>query len=307
MKHILLLALLNVFVYSYSRSDYGTGDTGTTGAVFLKLAPGARPAAMGEAYTPLADDIYSIYFNPAGLNYIAENEISFMHSFWFQKINYSYLAYARPLPFLKGKGGASITYVNAGSIERITSAGESEGYFSPYDLALSFSYARRIWGIDSGLSFKYIYQNIYDDSASAFACDLGLRRRIPEKNLEFGASISNLGSSIKINEHSHSLPILFRFGCGYNVSDNLTAVVQATIPADNKAIIHAGAEYIWKKGSHFPVSLRCGYKTNSALDSLSAFSFGFGLKRDNLSFDYATNPYGKLGLSHRISLSFKGF
>ncbi|HTC21605.1 MAG TPA: hypothetical protein VK859_12200, partial [bacterium] len=42
---------------------------GTTTADILKINEGARPAAMGGAYTAMGDDIYSISYNPAGLSY----------------------------------------------------------------------------------------------------------------------------------------------------------------------------------------------------------------------------------------------
>ena len=38
-----------------------------TGAAFLKIGTGARPAALGGAYTALADDVNAIYYNPGAL------------------------------------------------------------------------------------------------------------------------------------------------------------------------------------------------------------------------------------------------
>ena len=38
-----------------------------SGADFLNIGAGARASALGSAYTALADDANSIYYNPAGL------------------------------------------------------------------------------------------------------------------------------------------------------------------------------------------------------------------------------------------------
>ena len=39
-----------------------------SGAAFLKIGTGARPEAMGGAYTALADDVSALHYNPAGLS-----------------------------------------------------------------------------------------------------------------------------------------------------------------------------------------------------------------------------------------------
>ena len=48
---------------------------------FLSLGIGARALAMGNCQVALASDVYSIYWNPAGLG-LAENDLQFslMHS-----------------------------------------------------------------------------------------------------------------------------------------------------------------------------------------------------------------------------------
>ena len=40
---------------------------GTAGAAFLKIEGGSRPAGLGGAFTGLANDINTIFWNPAGL------------------------------------------------------------------------------------------------------------------------------------------------------------------------------------------------------------------------------------------------
>ena len=47
---------------------------GTSAGAFLRLAPGARGAAMGEAMSGVADDAYAAWYNPAGLGFLERVE-----------------------------------------------------------------------------------------------------------------------------------------------------------------------------------------------------------------------------------------
>src|SRR3989338_9629171 len=75
----------------------GQGDRGTSGAQFLKIAPGARPSGMGEAFAGVADDLHAIYYNPAGLASLQRVEVTGMHNSHFQGINYEFAAMSLPL------------------------------------------------------------------------------------------------------------------------------------------------------------------------------------------------------------------
>ena len=49
---------------------------GTTAADILKIGVGARAIGMGEAYVAQADDVSSLYWNPAGLALMQERQAS---------------------------------------------------------------------------------------------------------------------------------------------------------------------------------------------------------------------------------------
>ncbi len=40
-----------------------------TGFTFMKVGVGARPVAMGQAFTGVADDANALFYNPAGLSF----------------------------------------------------------------------------------------------------------------------------------------------------------------------------------------------------------------------------------------------
>jgi hypothetical protein len=54
------------------------------------------------------------------------------------------------------------------------------------------------------------------------------------------------------------------------------------------------------------LALRVGYRTGSDVDGLSGLRAGLGLSWQGIGVDYAYAPYGKLGASHRISISYRG-
>src|SRR5687767_5725272 len=68
------MTVLGILFFSSCVFAFGNDNAGTSGAAFLKIAPGARPVGMGEAFTGVADDIHSVYFNPAGLAMIHKPE-----------------------------------------------------------------------------------------------------------------------------------------------------------------------------------------------------------------------------------------
>ena len=66
-------------------------------AAFLKISLGARPFAMGEAFTAVADDLNALAFNPAGLAQIGAREAAFMHAELFADMRYDFIGYAHPM------------------------------------------------------------------------------------------------------------------------------------------------------------------------------------------------------------------
>lgn len=58
-------------------ADIGAGITLERLGMLSINGSGARPFAMGNAYTSVSDDVYALLFNPAGLAQMKQNELSF--------------------------------------------------------------------------------------------------------------------------------------------------------------------------------------------------------------------------------------
>jgi hypothetical protein len=85
------------------------------------------------------------------------------------------------------------------------------------------------------------------------------------------------------------------------LEDSLLVSCDLNKPLDNKLEIRTGAE--WWLAELF--ALRAGYRTNIAKNAGLGVSAGFGLKFSNYIIDYSFLPYGDIGNTHRLSLSYK--
>ena len=294
MKKIVTLSLILVMFLIGQRSP---SVASTTGLDFLKIGVGARPLAMGEAYVALADDISAIYWNPAGLVQIEEPEVGFTYNRWFEDIGYHFFGYSHPID--DSVLAFSIYYLGGGDIDGSDAGGIPTGNVSAYDLALAFSYSRKlVKGLSGGLNFKFIKEKLDDEVANALAIDLGALYKTGVENLNVGFNIQNIGTRIKFIKESASLPLNFRFGLAYKLfpTNPLTLTLDFNKLNNESIYLGLGAE-CWITDY---ASVRIGGKFDP--DVKDRVRFGLGLKRNNLRLDYAYTPHRILGDTHQFSI-----
>ncbi len=306
-RSILLLTLGAVICFSPFAISYAA--VGDSGAQSLKIGIGARAIGMGESFVALADDADAIYWNPGGLGQIEKKEISMMYNQWFEGIKQGYVGYVHPLGNIGTFGGA-VSYLIVGDMDRteIDSDGDdvpTSQTFGANDMFVTLSYGRKIKMLDVGVSLKYITEKIEDESATAFAVDLGFLYATPVPKLNVGLSVQNLGTKIKFISESDLLPLNFKLGASYKMleKDALALALDVNIPNEGNVNVHAGAEYLLFD----MIALRAGYKTTTieGLGALSGLSAGCGFAFKGYGIDYAWVPYGDLGSTHRVSLAIK--
>ena len=80
-KSLLIHAVLflTISLLPLTLSFPALASSGTEGAAFLDIPVGAGPAAMGSAYTALANDAYAATWNPAGLGTLESTQFSGQH------------------------------------------------------------------------------------------------------------------------------------------------------------------------------------------------------------------------------------
>lgn len=299
---------------------------GSTSATFLKLGVGARAVAMGGAFTGIADDPYSIYWNPAGLASLeGEKNIGLFHNDYFQGLKQEFMFYTAPaegLPFLKtrelrsGVWGLGFDYFyTPKDMERRSGLNESdplapispvEGKFGAYDMALSAGYGWKPQkDLSLGAAVKVIRQSIDNRSAGSAALDLGILKDFNWLGEAFtaGFSVQNIGPGIQFVSRRYDLPLVFKAGLSRRLPGSGALLsLEADKPIDNYPSLVLGAEYPLVPR----LALRTGYRyrhSGNELGPWSGFSAGAGLTFGRFSFDYAFSPFGELGNSHRFSLN----
>lgn len=280
---------------------------GTTAFQFLQLGVGARPAALGEVFAGVADDINTIYWNPAGLAGVKRGELSMTHALWFEDITYSNFVYGRPA--LGGSIGAGFNILDTGTIQKADYLGNrlAENY-SAADMMGLVSYARPWGSLALGANLKYITSRIDSQSAHSFAADLGALYsgfRPWGRKLSVGLAAQNIGTKAKYAAEEYPLPLTVRAGGSLALFRNLLLASDLTYTEED-INLHAGAEYARAFGA-FILAVRGGYKgdTVKELGVLSGLTAGLGAAWNDYQLDYAWNSFTDLGITHRISLGIK--
>jgi tetratricopeptide (TPR) repeat protein len=132
---------------------------GPARAAYDDLGTSARTSGMSNAFTAVADDVYAIYYNPAGLALIDRPEVATTYSMIVtglsdgSNVQNSFIGYAQPIKGGEyGTAGLGWNYFSLDSLYRESSLFLSYGNrLTPDDVDLP------IYG---GFSTKYLYRSI---------------------------------------------------------------------------------------------------------------------------------------------------
>ncbi|MFH1576465.1 MAG: S-layer homology domain-containing protein [Candidatus Margulisiibacteriota bacterium] len=221
----------------------------------IRLATGARPLGMGKAYVGLADDVGSIFLNPAGLSNPQRWQATSMSGKLIDE--YNYLSFSGLYPTQFGNlglayvgssiGGALPTTIEAGSDpnDPIYVADPSQEQMSYYNNLLILSYGNKLEpifnlpllsvigsrfpglkGVNFGANLKFFSVNLTGDgitngSGAGNELDLGLQGK-PMSWLALGGNVQNV--------LPFSLGGKLRYATGWE--ENYPAVAKLGLAAD---------------------------------------------------------------------------
>lgn len=287
---IFLFSLLANFVHSLPVM------AGLSGLTFLKIAPGGRGTAMGEAFTAVAGDLSATYWNPAGAAGLTHYHFLFLQNFFIRDVDFSYLAV--------GYGKKNISYGITLSLSNVSGlewrderpTSEPLGTFELNDAALSLFWAKQIRPqlFSIGISGKILYEKIdlYDDFG--WALDLGTTYQV-KKNVNLGFAYINLGPKLKLRAEPIRLPQRLTLGCSYRWN-RLLGTLDLVKPNDAALKIHTGIEASLDPRLYLRGGWQFGYDEKN-------LSLGLGIQLQQYQVAYAFVPFRSgLGATHRISL-----
>lgn len=312
------LAVAAIVLGAAGRAWAISSQAGTSGAQFLKIGAGARASGMAEAYSAIADDAYSLYYNPAGATRMREPQAAAAHTSYFQGSNYEVAAFAYPLregrtaDYSRHVFGFSIYNLSVSDIERRTGdTSQPIGTFGSGDYSYNLTYAYRVdRSLSVGLTGKTIHQTIDTYSSTAFAADAGLQytpRPEAARPLTLAAVVRNAGTRPKFaGNESDPLPLGFAFGAGMPITKSFLADIDVSKYRDTDVFVSAGGELRHPFNDDVAGAFRAGYTSaRRGQEGLNGVAVGAGLRFHRAAFDFAWVPFGDLGNTFRYSLQIR--
>ncbi len=303
-KRILTVwVLLMVLVAVFGKVSIAASDAGQTSADFLLIGVGAGAAGMGGAYSAVAQGANSAYWNPAALTSTERPEFSLSHFAWYQDINLEHGAFAFPVSE-KLSLGASITFLDYGTIDGYDATGASIGEVSSYDWQGGISAGYRLnddWSV--GVTAKFVNQKLADVSASTLAGDLGVRYEASKFTV--AAVLANYGSSVKFDQYNEKLPSVARvavsaapFGERFMTAVDVEKKIYGDITIRHGIEVNFEHRYFIRGGYNY-------YPSDDVRPFGSGMSFGAGLRFSGAGLDYAYTPKDSYTSDdlHRFSLT----
>lgn len=307
---------------------------GSTLGTFLRIEPGARGAALGNAGSALPGDIEAIYYNTGALGQMDRSAVLYSHADWFAGISHDYVGVALPV---RGFGNlyTSVTALNSGEITvRTVEQPEGTGVnYTVSNVALGLGYGRKITErFAAGLQANYVTEKIWNSSQKTMTFNLGTLYRLNDAGAMLGFSLLNVGTQARFTGRDLSisydadpdsygdngslpgsqstdgfpLPGLFRLGISWPVEfgdrNRLLFLAEGLHPNDNSESLNLGAECQLRD----LLALRLGYQTLGQEDSQLGVTFGFGVKGrlggNAYRFDYAWAGHDYLDDTHRLTM-----
>ncbi len=307
----LFILFITIIVFSGFTIYAEDGDGGVESN--LNFGYGSRALSLGGAFTALADDPTAVFWNPAGLEFIYQQNINFFHTSFWEGIDYDFLGYVYPtLNF--GTFGIGIGRIGVDDIEQWDESGApAYNTYSHAEMYIYISGAKKLpFNTTAGVTFKYLRRgfsglvdspNYFD---SGFGLDIGLLYR-PEifgsrwlQDWSVGFKLTNLlQPSIKEGSERDLLPLDMKLGllkkvrfAGGNYL-NILFDIKNVQKMDTR--FYMGTEYHFRNIGGF----RMGFNNGK-------LAVGGGVEYKMFQFDYTYGSYSNselLTAVHSISIS----
>lgn len=262
-KILLLIILLNAYL-------------------FAQFLPGSRQNAMGFAFVSVADDHWSIFYNPAGLSKI---------------LNLSAGVFYSPAPF-----GLNELALGSATISKNFEIGNFGFAFQTYGFELfrenkvSFGFAKSFFPeFQFGVKFTYNSLNIQNyGSDYSIGIDFGILSALSE-NLQLGFAATNINRPT-YGVNKEKLSQSFAGGISYKPIHNLIIAIELEKEVRYPFNFKTGLEYNLIKY----LALRFGFNTEP-----NNFTGGIGINYSRFQFNYAFISNNYLGFNHNFGIDFR--
>ncbi len=194
-------------------------------ASFEEFPTGARAAGLGNAFTAISDDVYSTYYNPAGLVQLHRAEFSAYYSKLYSglsdgsSIGRSFVGYAQPT---RNRGTFAVSYLSL----------SLAGLYSESTVAVSYAHSIRE-RLNLGGSIKFLKKSFGTDqyTQNAINSDTGASLGAPDplfaqNGTSKSAASFDLGAQYRLSRI---------YGLGFTIL-NINAPNMALSPSDTDKV-----------------------------------------------------------------------
>ena len=307
---------------------------------FLNLVTSPRQAALGGKIITIYDnDVNQANFNPATINSEMDNHLAVNYGSYFGEVTYGTASYAYTFDRHLQTFQAGINYVNYGNFQGTDETGNLTSDFTGSEMALSFGYSFMIPDIPVhfGANAKLISSTLESYNSFGGAIDL-CALFIDERNdVNWALVVRNIGTQftsysgtkeklplevlIGVSQEVENVPIRWHLTLEnlqqWNIAFSNPARAVGSIDGGstpekvsffNNALRHVifGVELFPKKS--FNIRLGYNFRRGEELRVLeqrnfSGISVGFGLKFNNLKFNYSYSRYTLAGNTSLFGLT----
>ena len=335
--------MLNKYIYVYfllfCTISYGQIG-GQSVYQFLNLVTSPRQAALGgKTLTIYDEDVDQANFNPATINVEMDNHLAMNYGNYFGEVTYGTASYAYTFDRHVQTFQAGINYINYGKFQGTDEIGNFTSEFTGSEIALSIGYSFVIPNIPIhfGTSAKFISSNLEMYNSIGGAIDIGALFIDERNDVNWALVVRNIGTQfstysgfneklpmevlIGVSQQVENVPVRWHLTLEnlqqWNIAFSNPARAVGSIDGGstsekvsvfNNALRHLiiGAELFPKKS----FNLRVGYNFRrgeelSILEqrTFAGISVGFGLKFNNLKFNYSYSQYTLAGNTSLFGLT----
>jgi hypothetical protein len=287
---------------------------GTFDGQYLKVAVGARAAAMGGAFVAVADDATALFWNCAGIARIEpdKSELTLNHTSWPAELNFDQVGYVFHLKKIPGAFGLNARALSMDPMVETTAYQPDPNVgtgrtFDAGSMSFGLTYARSFTDkFSAGVTANFNHEGLAELSQQFYSFDLGTLYDVGTLGMKIGMAISNIGNQVRFIDRDARIPSIFRVGTSATLlksaDHKMIGSFEFSHPPDNSERINVGTEYEFRDYLY----LRGGYNINYDTDGLAA---GIGLHfpvsiAGKADLDYAYTDMRELGSAHRFSLKF---
>jgi tetratricopeptide (TPR) repeat protein len=206
---------------------------------------------------------------------------------------------------VNGCGGFGImaSFMDYGTFQGRDATGAPTAPYTANEVGLMAGWGMEcLPGFFTGLSLRENQQFNPNQTYGVFSGGLGVLF-LPDSHLRLGAALIDFGPSQDAALVASTLEVGASYSQMLGKAQGLLLALDGTLEFQGVNRLGIGAEYAYQS-KYF---LRAGYQfsdQNDEIEDLQGFTAGAGLRLGDFQLDYAYLPYGDLGNSQRISLSY---